>query len=73
MIPESVVKSIFENLMLIALVLSCADPFHPTEEEQKACAKYAGDKLSAILEEWSDNNGGQKIIILSDGEEEDED
>ena len=73
MIPETILKEIFTNLMMMAILLSCENPMHPTPEEEKACAKYAGDTLANILDEWKEANGGQKIIVLEDkGEDEDE-
>lgn len=55
-IPLSFLETIFENLTILAIMLSSENPYNPTQAEIQACEVYAGDKLTTILEEWVEVN-----------------
>lgn len=73
--PEELLQQLIDDLTIMAVMLSAENSLHPTEEELGACVDYAMRKMTEILEEWQEANGGRKIPIFrgKKGDEKDDD
>lgn len=71
--PEELLHELIEDLTMMAVMLSAKNPLAPTEEELDRSSDYAIEKMTEIMEEWKEANGGRRIPIYTSHKGDDKD